>query len=63
MGFFWDLVQHSQINQQRERSNTLEQRVADLEEDVRETHRVLKLLLEHLEKQSGTDINQDGRIG
>ncbi len=63
MGFFWDLVQHSQINQQRERSDTLEQRVADLEYDLAETRRLMKLLLEHLEKQSGNDINQDGRIG
>ncbi len=63
MGFLWDLLQHSQISEQRARSDTMEERVADLEQDVREIQRVLRLLLEHLETQSGTDVDRDGRIG
>ncbi len=63
MGFFWDLMQQNQISQQRERASTLDLRVTQLEERLDETSRLLRLLLERLEKQLGEDIDKDGRVG
>ena len=63
MGFFWDLMQQSQISEQRERASTLDQRVTRLEERLDETNRLLRLLLERLEEQLGEDIDKDGRVG
>ena len=41
MGFLWDLVQHSQIREQGERTGSLEGRVAALERELRETRELL----------------------
>ena len=63
MGLFWDLIQQSQISEQRGRAESLEQRVAVLEDELLQTRRLLHRLVVLLEKQSGTDIDGDGRIG
>ena len=63
MGFFWDLMQQSQISDQRERASTQEGRVARLEERLDETRQILRLLLERLEQHLGEDIDKDGRVG
>ncbi len=63
MGFFWDLMQQNQISAQRDRASTLEQRVSQLEDRLDDTNKLLRLLLERLEKQLGEDIDQDGRVG
>lgn len=63
MGLFWDLLQQSQISSQSHRADSLEQRVASLENDVRENRRLLQRLLEVLENRFGQDIDGDGRVG
>ena len=63
MGFFWDLMQQNQISQQRERASTLDQRVSQLEDRLNDTNKLLRLLLERLEKQLGEDLDKDGRVG
>lgn len=63
MGLFWDLIQHSQIQKQYERSDSLEQRVTELETELRATQTLLRSLLERLESHFGEDIDRDGRIG
>lgn len=63
MGFFWDLIQQSQISEQKQRASTLEGRVMQLERELEETRRLLRLLLERLEKSLGEDLDNDGRIG
>ena len=63
MGLLWDLIQQSQISQQRDRSTTLEQRVATLERELDDTRRLLNTLLQRLETRLSEDLNQDGRIG
>ena len=35
MGLFWDLIQQSQIEDQKDRASTLEDRVAYLENELR----------------------------
>lgn len=41
MGFLWDLIQHSQIREQGDRTRSLESRVARLESELTQTRRVL----------------------
>ena len=63
MGLFWDLIQQSQISDQKEQSASLQARVDRLEADVQHTRQVLKALVVRLEEHFGEDINRDGRIG
>jgi hypothetical protein len=63
MGFFWDLIQQREIDQQADKSTTLEARVAVLEAEVWKTRELLRVVIERLEKHVGADLNQDGRIG
>jgi len=63
MGLFWDLIQQSQISQQRDKSWSLERRVEGLERELDATRRLLQQLLSRLETQIGEDIDGDGRIG
>ena len=63
MGLFWDLIQQSQISDQKQRTSSLDERVARLEGDLRSTQRLVRQLLEVLEKRFGEDIDGDGRVG
>lgn len=63
MGLFWDLLQQSQISEQRDRAATLEERVAQLEDELDRTRRLQRMMLERLETTLGEDIDGDGRIG
>ena len=63
MGFLWDLIQQDQISSQRDHAATLEKRVEQLERDLDETNRLLRLLIERLETHFNEDLDQDGRVG
>jgi hypothetical protein len=63
MGLFWDLIQQSQIGEQRERASSLEARVTALEAQVAATRRLLTALLQHLETHFGKDIDRNGTVG
>lgn len=63
MGLFWDLIQHSQISDARNKTDSLEQRVATLEAQLERTNGTLVELLKVLERRFGDDIDGDGRIG
>ena len=63
MGLFWDLIQQSQISNQQTVTSTLEQRVAQLEDQLREMQRVQLSLLKTLEKNFGRDLDGDGHVG
>ena len=63
MGFLWDLIQHSQIQQQGERTGSLESRVARLEDELRQTREMLTEALRRLETRFGDDLDRDGRVG
>jgi hypothetical protein len=63
MGLFWDLIQQSQISEARSRATSLEDRVRDLELELRETQRLLHEVIRRLETSTGEDVNRDGRIG
>ncbi len=63
MGLFWDLLQQGQIMNAQSRTYTLEERVANLENELRRTQELLQKTLQALEQYTGRDIDQDGRIG
>ncbi|CAN5463898.1 hypothetical protein BH23ACI1_BH23ACI1_16520 [soil metagenome] len=63
MGLLWNLIQHSQISKGRGKTDSLERRVAVLEEQVQRTNESLVDLLKALEKRFGDDLDGDGRIG
>jgi hypothetical protein len=63
MGLFWDLIQQSQISEQRGHTESLQERVRDLEADLREVKQIQLRLLQTLETHFGRDLNDDGRIG
>jgi hypothetical protein len=63
MGFLWDLIQHNQIREQRDNTESLARRVRYLEEDLRATQQLLQTLIKRLETHFGEDIDRDGRIG
>ena len=63
MGLFWDLMQQSQISDQRKRASSLEGRVSQLETELHETRELVHRLVSVLEKEYGKDIDGDGRVG
>jgi DNA-binding ferritin-like protein len=63
MGFFWDLVQQSQIDEHRDRSKSLEARVEALERDNDRLANLLREVIGRLEKHVGVDLDKDGRVG
>lgn len=62
MGLIWDLIQHSQISETRSQADSLEQRVEELESQLRRTNDTLVQLLRALERRFGEDLDGDGRI-
>ena len=54
MGLFWDLLQQSQISEQRKQAEKLKTRVAALEAELLHTRKLLR---------DGQDIGGDGWIG
>mgnify|MGYP000922937331 CR=1 FL=1 len=63
MGLFWDLIQQSELDEQKGKADSLEERVKALESELTKTKALLLKTLKVLEERSGTDINEDGQIG
>lgn len=63
MGFFWDLLQQSQISTHREHAENLELRVRWLENELNRTQTLLRELILRLENRMGEDLDRDGCVG
>lgn len=63
MGLFWDLIQQSELDEQKGKADSLEERVSQLESELKTTKDLLLKTLKILEERSGEDINDDGQIG
>ncbi len=63
MGLIWDLIQQGQISDASSRAESLEQRVSQLEVEIRQTNDTLMRLLKALETRFGEDLDRDGRVG
>ncbi len=57
MGLFWDLIQQSQISDQRSRTASVEERVSWLESELTRTQETMRLLLQRLKRTSGRILN------
>ena len=62
MGLFWDLIQQSQISSQQSHTESLGERVRDLERELREVKQIQLRLLQTLEQHFGKDLDGDGRV-
>ena len=63
MGVLWEIVQTGLMYGQHRKSNSVEDRVQSLEEQLALTQNTLRALVKKLEEMHGTDINEDGRVG
>ncbi|HNS20681.1 MAG TPA: hypothetical protein PKH24_09285 [Sedimentisphaerales bacterium] len=63
MGVLWEVVQTGLMYGQKRKSDSVEDRVRALEEQLQLTQNTLRSLVKKLEQLHGLDIDQDGRIG
>lgn len=63
MGLFWDLIQQGQIGHQSARADSIESRIASLEQELHQTRQLLQSLLQRLETHFGKDFDDDGKVG
>ncbi len=63
MGLIWNLLQQSQISNQKAKGSSLENRVEQLETDLNATRILVRDLVKRLDEVVGEDINKDGKIG
>jgi uncharacterized Rmd1/YagE family protein len=63
MGVLWEVVQTGLMYGQMRKSDTVEDRVKALEDQLQLTQNTLRTLVKKLEEMRGEDIDHDGRIG
>jgi bisphosphoglycerate-dependent phosphoglycerate mutase len=63
MGILWEIVQTGLMYGQKQKSDSIEDRVQSLEDRLTATQNTLRSLVRKLEEMQGTDIDGDGRIG
>lgn len=63
MGIFWELMQQDELDKQQKQADSVEDRVEQLEADLKQTKVLLRKTLEALETHISTDIDGDGKLG
>ncbi len=63
MGFLWEIVQSGFIYSQKRESDSIQDRVSYLEEQLRRTQDTIRELVKKIEEIHGLDVDGDGRIG
>ena len=63
MGVLWEIVQTGLMYGQHRKSNTIEDRVQSLEDQLQLTQNTLRTLVQKIEEIHGLDIDGDGRVG
>ncbi len=63
MGVLWEVVQTGLMYGQKRKSDSVEDRVRSLEDQLQLTQNTLRSLVQKLEQLHGIDIDQDGRVG
>lgn len=62
MGIFWELMQQDEMEKQKKKAETLEDRVEHLEEELTNTRKLLRKTLEALEHHIQKDVDGDGKF-
>jgi hypothetical protein len=63
MGALWEIVQTGLMYGQYKKSDSTEDRVRALEDQLRMTQDTLRKLVKKIEEIHGLDIDGDGRVG
>jgi len=63
MGVLWEVVQTGLMYGQQRKSDSIEDRVKALEDQLQLTQDTLRSLVKKIEEMHGIDIDRDGRIG
>ncbi|HVO76750.1 MAG TPA: hypothetical protein VMT60_02075 [Candidatus Bathyarchaeia archaeon] len=63
MGVLWEIVQTGLMYGQKRKSDSIEDRVRDLEDHLTATQNTLRALVKKLEEINKVDIDGDGKIG
>lgn len=63
MGMLWEIVQTGLMYGQKRKSDTVEDRVKFLEEQLTATQNTLRSLVKKLEEIHKNDIDGDGKVG
>jgi uncharacterized Rmd1/YagE family protein len=63
MGVLWEILQTGLMYGHYRKSDSIEDRVQALEDQLKLTQDTLRALVKKLEEMHETDINGDGRIG
>ena len=63
MGLLWEIVQTGLMYGQKQKADTIEDRVLILEDRLTATQDTLRKLVKKLEEMQGVDIDGDGKIG
>jgi hypothetical protein len=63
MGILWEIVQTGLMYGQKRKSDTVEDRVAFLEDELKRTQQTLMNVVKKIEEAQGLDIDGDGAIG
>jgi uncharacterized coiled-coil protein SlyX len=63
MGILWEIVQTGLMYGQHRKSNSIEDQVQSLEDQLQLTQNTLRALVKKLEEMHGSDIDGDGRVG
>ena len=63
MGVLWEVVQTGLMYNQKRKSDSVEDRVRTLEDQLQLTQNTLRALVKKLEELHGIDLDRDGRIG
>lgn len=63
MGMLWEIVQTGLMYGQHRKSNSVEDRVAYLEDQLAATQNTLRNLVKKLEEIHAKDIDGDGKVG
>lgn len=63
MGVLWEVLQTGLMYGQKRKSDTIEDRVQVLEDQLQLTQNTLRNLVKKIEEIHGLDVDGDGRIG
>lgn len=63
MGLLWEIVQSGFIYGQKRKSDSIEDRISYLENQLQRTQDTIRELVKKIEQLHGLDVDGDGRIG
>ncbi len=63
MGILWEVVQTGLMYGQKRKSDSIEDRVQFLENQISRTQNTLRELVKKIEEIHGLDIDGDGKVG